>query len=370
MRDLFRIVIFVLFANTSFAQQACNDDAIMKIKGTWKKHPDANMHADKNISQIQSRIDKISTLYQEANPQPSGTQAGWYRTMSNDPLVKDGPVPYQFFSLYLSWYCNQQLHKMMLADETGIWGYAFVNSFGWWVSNQFDLLTIKVNGNAVYILPPEKGVWKGYTLYQNFAHEDKSFCILLTHDYKHESLWKPITQEEYLKAVRSSWEVQKKQAVDTYAQYEEGMKKGISDMQNNKYAKEDAKKTIIAGMQKSLDDFEKTKATKIAESNKLFDDKIVVIDKYIKQNPKLLQEPAIIERNMINDFIGSFSTRQNGGQTLAYINPAYFNMQLPRYVPQFIVLEWRWEKGIQGLNFKKQIEANFPVEKLKQMLDK
>jgi hypothetical protein len=141
-------------------------------------------------------------------------------------------------------------------------------------------------------------------------------------------------------------------------------------MQNNKNLKEDAKKTIIAGMQKNLDDFEKTKETKIAESNKLFDDKIIVIDNYVKQNPALLQQPAVIERKMMNDFTGSFSTVQNGGQTLACFNPAYFNMNLPSYSPQFIVLEWRWEKNMPGFNFKKQIEENFPVEKLKEMIDK
>ncbi|MFI5186842.1 MAG: hypothetical protein ACHQF0_08970 [Chitinophagales bacterium] len=362
---------FILFiAKLSFTQQPCNDDVIMNMKGTWKKGDDANMHADKNLSQILSRIDKISGFYQEANPHPAGTQAKWYRTMERVPLVKDGPVPYQFFSLYLPWYCDQQQHKPMLSGETGIWGYAFVNRFGWWVSDQYDLLTIKVNGNDVYILPTEKGTWKGYSLYQNSAYEDESYCILLTHDHNHEPLWKPVTQGEYLNAVRTAWEAQKKQAIDYYANYEEGMKKGIIEMQNNKNLKEDAKKTIITGMQKNLDDFEKTKETQIAESNKLFDDKIVVIDKYVAQNPASLHQPAVIERKMMNDFAGSFSTAQNGGQALACFNPAYFNMKLPSYSPQFIVLEWRWEKNIQGFTFKKQIEENFPVEKLKEMIDK
>lgn len=370
MQKIFFAVFTLPFVCSSFAQQPCNDTDIMKMKGIWEKGTDANMHADKNLSQILSRIDKISSFYQEANPHPAGTQAKWYRTMERDPLIKDGPVPYQLFSLYLPWYCDDQTHKVMLSAETGIWGYAFVNRFGWWVSDQYDLLTVKVNGNGVYILPTEKGVWKGYSLYQNSAHEDESYCILLTHDHNHESLWKPITQEEYLKAVRMSWEAQKKEAFDYYAKYEAGMKKGIIEMQNNKNIKEDTKKTLLAGMQKNLDDFEKTKGTQIAESNKLFDDKIIVIDKYVKQNTALLQQSSVIERKMMNDFAGNFSTLQNGGQTLACFNPAYFNMKLPSYSPQFIVLEWRWEKNTPGYNFKKQIEENFPVEKLKEMIDK
>ena len=368
-----KIVLFLfilLFAKASYTQETCkNDTDAMKIKGTWKKIPDANMHADKNLTLIINRIDKIGTLCQEADPEPPGVQVKWYRTMERDPLIKDGPVPYQFNAYYYPWYCDDN-HNIVLSVATEAHEYAFVNRFGWFVSDQYDLLSIKVNGNNVYLLPPEKGTWKGYTLYQNYTHENLNFCVLLTHDYKHEPLLKPITQEEYLYAVRTAWEAQKKLAIDNYMQYEVGMKKGIVDVQNNKYATEDAKKTIIAGMQQALDDYEKTKETKISESNKLFDDKISVIDRYIKQDSATLQQPAVIDRNMMNDFTGSFSTIGTGGQTLACFNPAYFNLQLPRYVPQFIVLEWRWENKIQGLSFKQQFETNFPIEKLQEMIDK
>ncbi len=51
-------------------------------------------------------------------------------------------------------------------------------------------------------------------------------------------------------------------------------------------------------------------------------------------------------------------------------DPGYFNMKLPHYVPQFMVLLWEWDKNAPALDFKKQIEENFPVEKLQAMLDK
>ena len=33
MRNLFQLIIIILFVNTSFAQEPCNDDIIMNVKG-------------------------------------------------------------------------------------------------------------------------------------------------------------------------------------------------------------------------------------------------------------------------------------------------------------------------------------------------
>ena len=35
MRNLFQFIIIILFANTSFEQQPCNDDDVMNTKGSW-----------------------------------------------------------------------------------------------------------------------------------------------------------------------------------------------------------------------------------------------------------------------------------------------------------------------------------------------
>ncbi len=51
-----------------------------------------------------------------------------------------------------------------------------------------------------------------------------------------------------------------------------------------------------------------------------------------------------------------------------YINEQYFNNNLPHYEPQLMVLFWSWENQTPGLYFKKKLEENFSVEKLKAML--
>uniref|UniRef100_UPI00374D6123 hypothetical protein n=2 Tax=Ferruginibacter sp. TaxID=1940288 RepID=UPI00374D6123 len=61
---------------------------------------------------------------------------------------------------------------------------------------------------------------------------------------------------------------------------------------------------------------------------------------------------------------------EKGGRMIVFINNDYFNLKLPRYVPQFIALYWEWDTNSPAMNFKKQLEENFSVDKLKAMIDK
>ena len=133
---------FLSYANTQ--AQNCDNVAIMNVKGSWKKRSDANMKADKNQAQIISRIDNISKLFQNAYPDVKGMAAGWYRTMEGNPAINNGPVSYQFNSLYLAWYCNQNLHKLMLGAETGTWAYVFINDFGWFMGDRHDKAPVEI----------------------------------------------------------------------------------------------------------------------------------------------------------------------------------------------------------------------------------
>jgi len=357
----------IMMTNKTTAQQNCTDETVMNTKGGWKKRADALMNAG-NQGQAIRHIDAISKLFQTAYPEPKGMEAGWYRTMHDNSLINNGPIPYQFNSLFLAWYCNSNVNKLELSGETGTWAYAFVNSFNWFISRQYDLLLIKVKGEDVYILPPVKGEWKGYPLYQASSHGDKGRCIILTHDNK--VPWKPITQEQYLQALRDFWKKQKQASDDSYIKQEENLKKSITDIQNNKYLKQADKDKIIAGLEKDLAELPEKKATSIAKSDKYWNDKFSILDKYISQNASSLQQPAIIDNQVAGDFKGNFSTLEKGGQMLITIDPGYFNMQLPRYAAQMIVLYWRWDSNSPGLNFKKEFEQNFPVDKLKAMIDK
>ena len=91
-------------------------------------------------------------------------------------------------------------------------------------------------------------------------------------------------------------------------------------------------------------------------------------DELTKSSEEVLKKPASLPLYGKSKQI--FDDDEKEGLILATVNLNYFKKELPRYVPQFMVLYWSWNKNAPGLNFKKEFEENFPVEKLKEIIDK
>ncbi len=92
---------------------------------------------------------------------------------------------------------------------------------------------------------------------------------------------------------------------------------------------------------------------------------------------KLLDTPAeVLQPFSVEENIPVFASGVEGGKMLITENPAYFRKDLPKYIPQFMVLYWEWVSdapmygGEQGAYYRKMIEQNFPIEKLQAMIDK
>jgi hypothetical protein len=370
MKILAGILLLSLAVSFSYAQpspavpEECNDEIIMNVKGSWKKRSDANMIPDKNQSQINNRIDNISKLFQQAYPDPRGAEAAWYRSMT-PPILKGAPTAYAFYSQYKIWYCNTNLHKLLLGIETGTWAYVFVNYFSWFMSNQYDKMDFTVNGLTVYRLPAKKGTWKGYPLYEASSHNVRG-CIVLTR--ANQLPWKPISQKQYLQALRVRWDDQRTQIQKSYYKQDSAYQRSVAHINKSMHMSGADKERILADLQKSHDNNLKRRP---ADSTKLvgfWNNKINIIDSYLSQtDASTLQQPAIIKFS--SEFDGSFSTEDKRGIPLVTVNPSYFNKQLPSYVPQMMVLYWRWEESAPSKDFKKNFESNFPIEKLQSMID-
>ena len=371
-KSLFLIFYCLFILSNAYAQnQDCGNASILSIKGKWTTSANNIVYPERTFptsqySQVYARLDKIANLFQQAYPQPKGMEARWYRSIRGAAIVKNGPVPYQFNSLYLPWYCNKTANKFELIEETGTWAYAFVNNFNWFMGDQYDKLLIRVNNQDVYFLPPVVGDWKGYSLYRTSSHS-MGQCIILLHNGQ--LPWKAVTQQQYLQAVRNYWEKSKSAQDHVYDDNEVRILKIIENTKNNKYLKQEDRDKTIAGLQKDIDELPKKKADNMAASAKYYNPKFKLMDDYIAQHNSLLQDPAIIETRLGSEFNGSFATLEKG-QMVVMVNPDYFNKQLPAYAAQMIVLYWRWDKNAASMNFKAEFEANFPVEKLKAMLDK
>jgi hypothetical protein len=89
-------------------------------------------------------------------------------------------------------------------------------------------------------------------------------------------------------------------------------------------------------------------------------------------NDGLLDAPAVVGIDPLLMNEGPvFKSEAEGGCLLATENPNYFRKELPKYVPQLFVIElMAGDPQHSNMNFKNIIEENFPIEKLKAMIDK
>jgi hypothetical protein len=111
----------------------------------------------------------------------------------------------------------------------------------------------------------------------------------------------------------------------------------------------------------------------IKNISKQKDEVITLYQKELERNrtASLLDSPAIVRilDNMYPD-VPIFTTGAEDGSMLVTENPAYIRKDLPKYIPQFIVLYWSWGDVANSKYFRQMMEANFPIEKLQAMIDK
>jgi hypothetical protein len=348
-------------------------DSIWSRKGTWKKHEDAVIFPDKTFpknqyAQLNSRIDKIMPLMKEAFPDLSGFEPRWYRVIDGTSYIPDGPVPYEFSSLYFTYYCNDNIKKILLGDETGNWIYVYFNHLAWFCYKEVDDWNINDDGKMirVYRVPPKVGTWKGMTLYAPHTNEfDRA--VVVAHDGK--LPWHSLTQKQYLTGLKNKLQTEFQKTMDGYDDYEENVKKNIAE--NSKSTSPQAPK-IKQALESQLSNFQSSKEGHKSQTKKFYGEKLKYIDDYLDSaSAEALQQVAIIDPKYgAFEFIGTFGDENNGGTRLIAVGSKYFKMDLPRYVPQFIVLYWQWTQDPVSLRFREQFEENFPLEKLKAMIDK
>lgn len=298
-------------------------DSILARKGNWKKVEDAFNNLDKSFPKSQdkllnNRIDSIGALFKQTITDTRGFEPRWYRSSGRTrPYTVNGPMPYVYTALFFNYYCNEHSKKIFLGDETYNWTYVFVNHYNWfckWVGD-WDY---KGDGRKIMIftLPPKVGTWKGRTLYAPLTHPPFARAVVIGHNGK--LPWRSLTQKEYLAGLRSYYEEQR-----------------------------------------------------IKQPGAYVDEYIGYIDKYLQSaKEETLNQPAVVPPKNAIGFKGKFEDEENGGSRVIVFSSSYWDEKLPRYVPQFMIIYWRWTDEVASEIGRKQFEENFPLEKLKALLDK
>ena len=383
MKKIMLIFSFAHLSMYSLAQQPCNDEGIMNTKGSWKKTSDANVFPDQSFPknqfpQVNSRIDKMHKLLQTAYPEPKGIEANWYRSISGNPVVKAGAVPYQLQALFLAYFCNTYENKIESGGETGTWFYVWANQLNNWFAEYIKYYVIQKQ--PVYLLNKRIGELRGYPLYEGNYNKTSntgtrySRAIILTRNGQ--SPYLPVTQKQFLKAFLNYNEkrysktlaFQKNRTVKTDEEEETEKKKNLEIIERvtpaDKLAraKDNFLRNYITSKQR--------KEATIAQTIKSFEDDMKPARDLLADSLKQdLGQPAILDFNNLLEF-KEFSIEEKGGRQLVRLNPGYFDMTLPRYVAQLLIVYWSWDKGKAEENFKNQLEANFNFDALKEMIDK
>lgn len=369
--NLLLIVITIWITTPVFAQPPGVDDSIMAIKGKWVQG-EAFIHnydpalAPSEFGIIYKKLDSIATFFKTAYQVPLGAEAKWYPSISEPPLFPKGPSPYSFWSLYKLYYYNKSFKKITLGDETRTWAYVFVNSFNWLLND--TKLDLPGSLEKIWQLPrslPE--VWNKHVVYEAYTHGPNAKAIVITQNEK--MPWKPVSRIQYLTALKNQKEEEYERMVADYDAGIENGRKKLEGIRNRKDIPAAAKQAMITAAQQQLDKNTGLREAMIKRIESSKNKDLQVIAEIIAQQPeKDLQQHAVINRHKNFLTHRRFEDPSSKDATwLVAIDKSYFDTTLPSYAPQFAVLYWRWNDVVPGLYFKKQFEANFPVDKLKAM---
>lgn len=369
MKKLLQLVLLLLPANYLIAQQPCNDDIIMNIKGGWTKRSD--FHIDPRVI---SRIDKMQQLLQTAYPQPKGMEAKWYRWGPEYP-EKKGPVSFELCTKFFSYYCNKNVNKLLLGGgdaDFEIWA----NHLGWFAE---EINKFYIQNSPVYLLRKKIGDLKGFPLYEDDTDDrtGKRGTRVLLMTRPGQLPYTPVTKKQYLQTFLEGQdkinqmfvEMNNKMPVLSDAEEEEYKKKELDRIEKNGdvvVGKERAKRYFLQYYISS----KQKKERAIKERKGIYDENCKAAkDLLATESETELAKPAWFKDASYSSYFIGFSNEKDGRE-LVFLNPGYFNAKLPDYVPQFMVVFWAWSNDAPCHYLRNQLEANFNFSAVQQMIDK
>jgi len=392
MKRLFFILTLFFTCGPCFAQPAQNKDlthyyiqqslpcggieALFKQKGSWTKLADAGPFPDKTFPSNQypyifSRIEKIVLLLKEAVPDLNGMAANWYRSINGNSMVANGPVPYQLLSSYPEYFCSSE-KKIELNAEPEAHVNIYVNEYNNWFAKKIDNWNINGEGKMIaeYQMPDTVGKWHGVKVYEpKIIHGQFDRAIVFGHNGK--MPWFTLSQKQYLTGYTNYLEGNRKEQLYANDTYIKNAKENIANMQASKALTAGQKKVVVEELEQQLKDYQNKKMPEnIAATQKKYEEQLKPVKEYLDTaSATTLAQQAILDIKCFTTFKGYFAQPGTAGIKLIAFPAKYFNQQLPRYVPRFMIVYWRWGAHPANLKFASTFEDNFPVEKLQALVD-
>ena len=310
---------------------------LLGIKGKWTARTDVGRGV--NIppgaaKEIDTRIDRIGKLFQAAYPEPRGMDAAGYRDLDSPQLLENGPYGYSYRSMYLAWSCNPRTHKFQLGGETATWAYAFVNHLTWFAEPQ---KTLRVQGEPTFLLTKRVGTFRGFPEYEGIHNQSSntgqtfSRAVLVTRPGR--SPLKAVTRKQFLEAYLALVEAQRKAL--------------IAEIQKVDPVR---KETLIKQRKEQVNKLTETATGRLS-----------------RMSPSEAEQPAFLTGPNLVQF-KDFTPEAQGGRALVRLDRGALDPGLPRFVPQFAVVYWRWQKNVPSDAFHTEFERRFDADALVQLL--
>ena len=352
----------------------CSAEFIKNYKGKWLIHDPklSPISVYDYHDEVMIRLNAINNLVRQIYPEPTSVDVGWVGEFAKTSFadeVKFVPVQdrdpeetktktntvyrYRYNCILFPWYCTDNPNEIMNMYPEGGSGSIVIRA------NDLEILNQnyaggdewRIDGRPIKRKMFAAGNWKGYDMMSYvggiYADAASEHYVLISRDGILPYI--PVTRKQFLDraiAYVMRWydELTKKMLQANEAlptQFCSPQEEINNQKARNTKAKNDALKKLHDALEKTTKDG-------------LLDAAAVV-----RIDPLLMNEGPV------------FQSEAEGGCMLATENPSYFRKELPKYVPQFFVIELMpGDPKHSNMNFKNIIEENFPVEKIKAMIDK
>lgn len=379
-----QIIIFLLFTihfssggqNTIKTSTPCNDEIVFRTPGRWLKQYNGLLDNSESLnltgtqkSAIITRLDAVHRLMLNIYPHPMAIDAAWHHSIGygtfgeqvkyernsqgilNQLAVKEKPVAaFDYTCGFFRYSCVYNRTNEMLPGypgETPTWLWIYANNLQQATVRAFhgdDEEPITVNGYPVYLISMPVIKQMGDFELRGLDNETDRLMII----HRPGMLpYIPVTRKQYLE-----------NCISTLSNMYD---KGINSLKEAPlpYDDKDNREMRAANIEKSIRNRETTLQRYRDELEKT-------------TNEGLLDAPAIVQfycSLLLNDQEKIFLDEREGSLEVIE-NADYMRKDLPKYVPQFFVVKWRWEAWKGTADLAKLIEENFPFEKLQEMIDK
>jgi len=336
-------ILFMVFYNIIFVQaQDCPEEPTQK-KGVWKNYPDdglagfeVHLVTMKYKAQIGLVLDSIVKLFIKYNPEPTGSEARWKRSLRTewDSLTSPDPsfTNYMYTSGYFPYICSRGTVKAFTQTDT--WVYVHVNGF--WSSGY--TIQHEINNalkEKLFTLPPQNGTLNGYPVFEPIPKGETDapwlrFYSVLIH--KPGKLpYSNVSKREFFDLYNILADTKEKEELHSY----------------------DIKNASAYQINNNGEDWYRIQTERVKKKYLEIKENLRRLE---KANEKVMDQPAILKGwdctirtiEIVNPEQNDLFTVAARGYQLVRANPGYMDQKQEKWKPQFMWVEWQKVVGMQN----------------------